>query len=78
MASKISASSALEGSFTEDGLAALAGGEDLTTELARTLTRGHQTPGRLSRLGEGVGGEAEGSSEARGRSALVAVASSVA
>ncbi len=37
MASKIAASSALEGSFSEDGLAALAGGEDLTTELARTL-----------------------------------------
>ncbi len=37
MASKITASSALEGSFSEDGLAALAGGEDLTTELARTL-----------------------------------------
>ena len=40
MASKISASSALEGSFSEDGLAALAGGEDLTTELARTLAEG--------------------------------------
>ncbi len=37
MATKITASSALEGSFSEDGLAALAGGEDLTTELARTL-----------------------------------------
>ena len=40
MASKITASSALEGSFSEDGLAALAGGEDLTTELARTLAEG--------------------------------------
>jgi len=39
VAQKVLAASSLEGEFSEDGLAALAGGEDLTTELAKTLAQ---------------------------------------
>ena len=45
MGSKLEASLAIEGKFTEEGLVALTSGEDMTTALAKALVDGLETEG---------------------------------
>jgi len=45
MGSKLEASLAIEGKFSEDGLLALTQGEDMTTAMARALVDGLETEG---------------------------------
>jgi PP-loop superfamily ATP-utilizing enzyme len=45
MGSKLEASLAIEGKFTEEGLVAMTSGEDMTTALAKALVDGLETEG---------------------------------
>jgi hypothetical protein len=45
MGSKLEASLAIEGKFSQDGLLAMTQGEDMATEMARALTEGLEVEG---------------------------------